>query len=81
MIIELSKRLGEVSDDLSLVVKSNDNIFTMGIYAQDIGIIYFFSSTDKAETYSKINYFIDCLNDEDKMEELIKEISNVELEV
>lgn len=81
MIIELSKRLGEVSDELSLVVKYNDNIFTMGIYAQDIGVIYSFSSTDKAETYSKINHFIDCINDEDKMEELIKEISNVELEV
>lgn len=81
MIIELSKRLGEVSEDLSLVVKSMDNIFTMGIYAENIGVIYSFSSTDKSETYSKISYFIDCLNDEDKMEELINEVSNVELEV
>ena len=69
MFIELVKKLRDIDDSLSLCLNmSKDNVYTISIDGMEMGgYIYSFSSTDIKECYNKIDYFIDCLDDNDKL--------------
>ena len=83
MFIELVKRLRDIDDSLSLCLNiSKDNVYTISIDGMESGgYLYSYSSTDIKECYNKVDYFIDCLDDNDKLIKLIEEITNVPLEV
>lgn len=81
MILDFSKRIGELDEDLSTIINVVDGMYTIGVFAEGIGTIYSFSSTDVNEVYTKVNEFVDTLTDEEKFEELLEKIENEPLEV
>ena len=82
MFLELVRRLSKLDDSLALSLNlSQDGVWTISIDVLGLGYIYSFSSTDISECYGRINKYLDCLNDEDKFEELVSEILDEEFEV
>lgn len=82
MFLELVRRLSKLDDSLALSLNlSQDGVWTISIDVLELGYIYSFSSTDIAECYSRVNKYLDCLNDEEKFEELVSEILDEGFEV
>jgi hypothetical protein len=81
MIFELTKKLEEVDSSLSLKVSTEGNITCIEVVNDIIGTMYSFSSTDRLEVYTKVLRYIDCLEDCEKFEELLKEVMEIPLEV
>jgi hypothetical protein len=81
MIFELTKKLEEVDSSLSLKVSTEGNITCLEVVNDIIGTMYSFSSTDRLEVYTKVLRYIDCLEDCEKFEELLKEVMEIPLEV
>jgi hypothetical protein len=81
MIFELTKKLEELDSSLSLKVSTEGNITCLEVVNDIIGTMYSFSSTDRLEVYTKVLRYIDCLEDCEKFEELLKEVMEIPLEV
>ena len=81
MIIELSKRANEIDESLSIFINVSDEIYTLGIYADEIGPMYSYSSTNLEECYSRVSKFIDCLTNNDKMDKFLQEVLEKDFEV
>lgn len=81
MIVQYAKDLGKLDSSLSIKINVVDNVFTMEVVSEEIGTLYSFSSTSLSEVYKKILNYKDCLEDVDKFNSLLDEISNVPLEV
>lgn len=83
MIEELLKRLSKVDNDVELRLSlSNNGVYTFSVYSNIIeDDLYSYSSTSLLECGNKINKFIDCLEDDNKLKNLIDEILNTPLEL
>ena len=81
MIIELSKRANVVDESLSVFINVSDEIYTLGIYADEIGPMYSYSSTNLEECYSRVSKFIECLTNPKKMDKFMDEVLQGDFEV
>jgi hypothetical protein len=81
MIFELTKRLEKIDSDLAIQVATEGSITSIEVVSSILGTLYSFSSTDRLEVYTKVLRYIDCLEDCDKFEELLKEVMEIPLEV
>ena len=83
MIFELVRKIRDIDDNMAISINlSKDNVWTLSIDDMDIGgYLYSYSSTDLKEAIDKIDNFIDCLQDNDKFDELLKEILGEPFEV
>lgn len=80
MIIDLAKRISDVDESLSVILNVTDGIYTLGVYAEEIGIMYSYSSTNLNESYNRINKFTEALRSNEKMDELVEEMLEKSLE-
>ena len=80
MIVDLAKRCSKIDEDLSIIINVVDGMYSLGVYAFDIGTIYSYSSTDLTESYNRVNKFIDALSSNDKFDELVEEVLEKSLE-
>lgn len=82
MFVELAKKLREVNSDLSILLHVDGTLFTLGVFNPKEDVAYYsFSSSNLFEVYSRVNHYITCLKDSDKMNDLVKEVTNGNLEV
>lgn len=82
MLLDLARKLNSIDSDLSITISaSNNGMVSFGVRSSSIGDLYSYSSTSTPECYEKILNFIDCLEDNDKFDELINEILEVPMEV
>ena len=81
MITDLAFRANNVDESLSIFINVGEDIYTMGIYADEIGPLYSYSSTSLEECYSRVSKFIDCLTSDEKMKKFIEEVTENEFEV
>lgn len=81
MITDLAFRASRVDEGLSIVINATEDIYTLGVYADELGTLYSYSSTNLEECYSRVSKFIDCLTNNDKMEKFIKEVTDENFEV
>jgi hypothetical protein len=81
MIFELTKRLEKIDSDLAIQVSTEGSITSIEVVSSVLGTLYSFSSTCRLEVYTKVLRYIDCLEDCDKFEELLKEVMEIPLEV
>lgn len=81
MIIDLSKRANKVDEALSIFINVSDEMYTLGVYADELGPIYSFSSTDLEECYSRVSKFVDCLTNGEKMDKFMEEVLQGDFEV
>lgn len=79
MFVDLCKRANAIDDCLSIIMNVDEGIYSLGVYAEGIGTIYSYSSTDLPETFEKVNRFIDCLTDKDKFKNLFNEVQEMSL--
>ena len=80
MIIDLAKRVSDIDEDMSIVINVNDGMYSLGVYANELGIMYSYSSTDLTESYNRINKFVDALTSNEKMDKLMDEVLEESLE-
>lgn len=80
MIIDLAKRANEIDESLSIIVSSDENMYSLGVYSEGIGTLYSFSSTEVSEAYSKVNKFLDCLTSQEKFDNFMEDILETSLE-
>lgn len=81
MITDLAFRASRVDEGLSIVINATEEMYTLGVYADELGTLYSYSSTNLEECYSRVSKFIDCLTNNDKMEKFIKEVTTGDFEV
>jgi hypothetical protein len=81
MYHELAKRLNSIDNTLSLLINTDGNRFYLGVYSYGLGEIYSYSSMDAEDSYKHVSNFIECMNNPDKFDKLIKEIEEEPLEV
>lgn len=81
MITDLAFRANKVDESLSIFINVNEEMYTLGIYADEIGPMYSYSSTNLEECYSRVSKFIDCLTSNEKMDKFIEEITEGDFEV
>ena len=80
MIFDLARRANEINESLSIVVSSDETMYSLGVYAEGIGTLYSFSSTDVSEAYAKVNKFLECLTNQEKFDSFMEEILETSLE-
>lgn len=80
MFIDLAKRLSSIDESLSILINVDEGIYSLGVYADKIGIMYSYSSSDLSECYSRVNKFTDALSSNDKMDEFMSEVLEQALE-
>ena len=81
MITDLAFRANKVDEGLSIVINVGEDMYTLGVYADELGTLYSYSSTNLEECYSRVSKFIDCLTNSDKMEKFIQEVTEGDFEV
>lgn len=81
MITDLAFRANKVDEALSIFINVTEDMYTLGIYADDIGPLYSYSSTNLEECYSRVSKFIDCLTNGEKMEKFMDEVLQGDFEV
>lgn len=81
MITDLAFRANKVDEALSIIINVSENMYTLGVYADELGTMYSYSSTNLEECYSRVSKFIDCLTNGEKMEEFIGEVLQKDFEV
>ena len=81
MITDLAFRANKVDEGLSILINVNEDMYTMGVYAEELGSLYSYSSTSLEECYSRVSKFIDCLSNNDKMRDFVGEVMYKEFEV
>lgn len=81
MIFELTKLLEKIDNSLSIKVSTEGSITCIEVESDIIGSLYSFSSTNRLEVFDKVRNYIGCLEDCDRFEQLIKEVSTEFLEV
>lgn len=81
MFLELCKKLDKTDKDLSIFLKTDGCLFSVGVMNEFQDILYSFTSSDALEAYTKTDRFIECLSDSSKMDKLIKEILSDRLAV
>lgn len=80
MMLELAREMSKVDGDLSLRIGYLDGSYSLSVYVSDLGDIYSFTSTDVAECYKRIQDFIECLKDEERFFNLVREVETQPLE-
>lgn len=80
MMLELAREMSKVDGDLSLRIGYSDGSYSLSVYVSDLGDIYSFTSTDVAECYKRIQDFIECLKDEERFFNLVREVETKPLE-
>ena len=78
MILELAKKLPE---GLGVGIEVRDNIYKISIVNNLLLELYSFSSTNPIEVFTRVNSYIDTLDNWDKFEEFYSDIKNNKLEV
>lgn len=81
MITDLAFRANKVDEALSILINVSENMYTLGVYADELGTMYSYSSTNLEECYSRVSKFIDCLTNNEKMEEFVGEVLQKDFEV
>ena len=81
MITDLAFRANKVDEDLSIIINVGENMYTLGVYAEPLGTMYSYSSTNLEECYSRVSKFIDCLTNSEKMKEFVGEVLQGDFEV
>jgi len=81
MILALSKKLSSIDSELSIMVNVYDGITTIGVHHDVLGDFYTFSSTNELEVFSRVNEFINSLDDGNKFFSFIREIEEEPLGV
>lgn len=81
MITDLAFRANRIDEDLSIIINVSEDMYTLGVYAEGLGTMYSYSSTDLEECYSRVSKFIDCLTNGNKMDKFIKEVLEEDFEV
>lgn len=81
MITDLAFRANKVDEALSIIINVSENMYTLGVYADELGTMYSYSSTNLEECYSRVSKFIDCLTSNEKMEEFVGEVLQGDFEV
>lgn len=81
MITDLAFRANKVDEDLSIIINVDEDMYTLGVYADGLGTMYSYSSTNLEECYSRVSKFIDCLTSNDKMDKFLKEVLEEDFEV
>lgn len=81
MITDLAFRANKVDEGLSILINVNEDMYTMGVYAEELGSLYSYSSTSLEECYSRVSKFIDCLTNHEKMRDFVGEVMYKEFEV
>lgn len=80
MIIDLAKRCSNIDEDLSIIINVIDGMYSLGVYANEIGTMYSYSSTDLSDAYNRVNKFIDALSSNEKFDKLVEEVLEKALE-
>lgn len=75
MIIDLARRASNVDPSLSIIVNADDTMYTLSVYAEGMGELYMYSSTDLAETYTKVGKFIDALTNPEDLNKILLAVS------
>ena len=75
MIIDLARRANDVDPSLSIIVGVDDNMYTLSVYAEGMGELYMYSSTDLSETYTKVGKFVDALTNPKELNEILLAVS------
>ena len=81
MITDLAFRANKVDESLSIIINVDEDMYTLGVYADGLGTMYSYSSTSLEECYSRVSKFIDCLTNNDKMEKFLNEVLEEDFEV
>lgn len=81
MITDLAFRANKVDEDLSIIINVSEDMYTLGVYADKLGTMYSYSSTNLEECYSRVSKFIDCLTNPEKMKEFVGEVLQGDFEV
>lgn len=81
MITDLAFRANKVDEALSIIINVSEDMYTLGVYADELGTMYSYSSTNLEECYSRVSKFIDCLTNNEKMEKFVDEVLQGDFEV
>lgn len=81
MITDLAFRANKVDEALSIFINVGEDMYTLGVYADEIGPLYSYSSTNLEECYSRVSKFVDCLTNREKMDNFVEEVLQGDFEV